>query len=64
MAIRKITRDEFDDRLEWLQGAAGQELQRSGHSIVAVLDEVSRAAEQCAKHLREFGEGLGDDATS
>lgn len=59
--VRRITEPEFEDRMEWLSGAAGQELQQAnrdwlvgyGAGVCDVLDRIKQAAAECAVVLRE-----------
>lgn len=61
MSVRNITEEQYHDRIEWLSGAAGQDLANAnqvwlvgmGTEVIDVLDRIKQAAEQCAKCLRE-----------
>jgi hypothetical protein len=62
-AIPKLSGEQYGDRMEWLMGAAGYELanvyvagvgRAKVRAICEQLDEMSRAAEQCARYLREL----------
>lgn len=66
--IPRINTEQLEDRMEWLTGAAGWELRKlyggalyrpseeSWVPVIEKLDELSRVAKRCAKHLRELGE--------
>lgn len=55
-AIPQLSGEQFEDRMEWLSGAAGFEL--AARRTVEQLEEISRVAKRCAKHLRELGEAI------
>lgn len=53
-AIPKLSRDQFEAQMEWLFGPASWEL--AARPTVEQLEEISRVAKRCAKHLRELDE--------
>ena len=60
MSIRNLGEQEYLDRMEWLSGAAGRELAATDdlgggedRDVIAVLDRIKQAAEQCAKYRRD-----------